>query len=95
MPPITTTAKTTIMKSAPISGDTLIDRRRQNPGESRQRHAEAISQRDHTWHIDAEGAGPVSDSPVAARNSRQAVSFRSANQVLKQTAADATITQAR
>mgnify|MGYP003339735365 CR=1 FL=1 len=34
----------------------LVDRCRQNASKSRKRHAKSISQRDHAWHIDAEGA---------------------------------------
>ncbi|KAG1245229.1 hypothetical protein G6F68_015147 [Rhizopus microsporus] len=41
MPPITTTANTTMMS--------------QHAGKARQRHAEAVGQRDHAGHVHAEG----------------------------------------
>jgi hypothetical protein len=67
MPPITTTANTTMMRSAPISGLHLVDRRRQHAGERRQPDAEAVGQRDHARHVDAEGRTSVGFSVAARR----------------------------
>ena len=46
MPPITTTAKTTMIMSAPMMRVHRIDRRREHAGKTRQSHAEAVSQSD-------------------------------------------------
>ncbi len=67
MPPITTTAKTTMIRSAPIFGIDRVDRRRQHPGERRQRHAETIGQGDQQRHVDAEGPAIRVGFSVAAR----------------------------
>ena len=56
MPPITTTANTTMISSEPICGRDVVDRRRHHAGESRERDAEAVGQRDHARHVDAESA---------------------------------------
>ena len=55
MPPITTTANTTITSEVPICGVHQHDRRRQHAGERGERHAAAVGGRDQQRHVDAEG----------------------------------------
>ena len=67
MPPITTTANTTMIRLAPMCGLTGVDRRRQHAGEGGQADAEAVGQRDQPRHVDAEGAHQRGFSVAARR----------------------------
>ena len=54
MPPITTTAKTTMIRFGAHQRVDLVDRRRHHAGERGQADAEAVGERDHPRHVDAE-----------------------------------------
>ncbi len=55
MPPMTTTANTTMTSDEPISGVIWITRRRQHAGEGREADAGAVSRHHDQRHVDAEG----------------------------------------
>ena len=55
MPPMTTTANTTMTSELPICGAHQDDRRRQHAGERGERDAAAVGDRDQQRHVDAEG----------------------------------------
>ena len=94
MPPITTTANTTMMRFCPISGVTWYQRG-QHTGESCQGGTEGVGQGDHHQrHVDAEGLQPDAGFPYR-RAGRNAERFSITYQVATHTVIEATTTQAR
>ena len=89
MPPITTTANTTMISVRAHQRADLNHRRGEHAGERRQRDAEAIGHGDHQRHVDAERLDQL--RVLGARAQEAPSRVRSiTNQVAKQTTSDAT-----
>ena len=94
MPPMTTTAKTTIIRLLSHQRLHLHHRRGEYAGKGSQRDAKAVGQGDHQRHVDTEGFGQFGVFGTGAQQRPELGAFDH-EPGPKQTISDARTTQAR